>query len=505
MRAFLINLRSKIYDGDNSVNLSNVRYLPRWAVLTIDIIILACSLYVASFVLKKLDVGEIQAIVSYKKYLLVIGVNVLFMSMFRTFSGIIRHSTFIDLFKIFLSIICTAMVLISVNLISEYMLGHKLLRMSLILLYFGISFISLFVFRLVVKESYVLLKELNGNLYKSRILVLGIDEESVAIANAIIGNSSLPYVVDGFLTQRTDANQVHLLGKRVFTKKEIERLPKNETGIKGVLINKSALSKEELIEWSNLFFKKGLQIYKAPIVEELQGNEDKISIQNVQIEDLLNRKPIVIENKEVRNNHFQKQVLVTGGAGSIGSEIVRQVALFNPKLVVVLDQAETPLYDIELEMKESFPEVKFKFILADISNKDRIEDVFKQYQFSIVYHAAAYKHVPLIEENPHEAVLVNIQGSKNLALLASQYEVESFVMVSTDKAVNPTNVMGASKRAAELFVQALQNKEGNKTKYITTRFGNVLGSNGSVIPYFRKQIEKGGPVTILIQILFVIL
>lgn len=496
MRAFLINLRSKIYDGDNSVNLSNVRYLPRWAVLTIDIIILACSLYVASFVLKKLDVGEIQAIVSYKKYLLVIGVNVLFMSMFRTFSGIIRHSTFIDLFKIFLSIICTAMVLISVNLISEYMLGHKLLRMSLILLYFGISFISLFVFRLVVKESYVLLKELNGNLYKSRILVLGIDEESVAIANAIIGNSSLPYVVDGFLTQRTDANQVHLLGKRVFTKKEIERLPKNETGIKGVLINKSALSKEELIEWSNLFFKKGLQIYKAPIVEELQGNEDKISIQNVQIEDLLNRKPIVIENKEVRNNHFQKQVLVTGGAGSIGSEIVRQVALFNPKLVVVLDQAETPLYDIELEMKESFPEVKFKFILADISNKDRIEDVFKQYQFSIVYHAAAYKHVPLIEENPHEAVLVNIQGSKNLALLASQYEVESFVMVSTDKAVNPTNVMGASKRAAELFVQALQNKEGNKTKYITTRFGNVLGSNGSVIPYFRKQIEKGGPVTI---------
>ena len=188
--------------------------------------------------------------------------------------------------------------------------------------------------------------------------------------------------------------------------------------------------------------------------------------------------------------------MITGGAGSIGSEIVRQVAMSNPALVVVLDQAETPLYAIELELKESFPNVNFKFVLADISNINRLESVFEEYKFSVVYHAAAYKHVPLVEENPHEGVLVNIQGSKNLALLASKYKVDTFVMVSTDKAVNPTNVMGASKRAAELFVQALQNQPGNTTKFVTTRFGNVLGSNGSVIPYFKKQIEKGGPITI---------
>ena len=222
-------------------------------------------------------------------------------------------------------------------------------------------------------------------------------------------------------------------------------------------------------------------------------NEEKNSIL---IENLLDRRPILIENEEIKNKHFQKQILVTGGAGSIGSEIVRQIAIYNPDLIVIVDQAETPLYDIELEMGEYFPKVNFKFILADISNENRMEDIFAEHSFSIVYHAAAYKHVPIIEENPHAAVQVNIQGSKILALLSSKYRVDTFLMISTDKAVNPTNVMGASKRVAELFIQSLQNKKNSKTKFITTRFGNVLGANGSVVPYFRKQIDKGGPITI---------
>ena len=222
-------------------------------------------------------------------------------------------------------------------------------------------------------------------------------------------------------------------------------------------------------------------------------NEEKNSIL---IENLLDRRPILIENEEIKNKHFQKQILVTGGAGSIGSEIVRQIAIYNPDLIVIVDQAETPLYDIELEMGEYFPKVNFKFILADISNENRMEDIFAEHSFSIVYHAAAYKHVPIIEENPHAAVQVNIQGSKILALLSSKYQVDTFVMISTDKAVNPTNVMGASKRVAELFVQSLQNKKNNRTKFITTRFGNVLGANGSAVPYFIKQINKGGPITI---------
>ena len=187
---------------------------------------------------------------------------------------------------------------------------------------------------------------------------------------------------------------------------------------------------------------------------------------------------------------------MTGGAGSIGSKIVEKVALYNPSVLVVLDQAETPLYDIELEMRKKFPKLKLEFVIGDITNYDRLKFLFEKYRFSIVYHAAAYKHVPLVELNPNEGVLVNVLGTKNLALLSSEFKVETFVMVSTDKAVNPTNVMGATKRTAELYVQSLQKKEGNQTKYITTRFGNVLGSSGSVIPYFMKQIENGGPITI---------
>ena len=252
----------------------------------------------------------------------------------------------------------------------------------------------------------------------------------------------------------------------------------------------------ELDQWVTLFLEKGLKIYKAPTLQKMRSKLTGQAIRKLQIEDLLNRKPIKIENLEVCKRHSQKNVLVTGGAGSIGSEIVRQIARFNPALIVVLDQAETPLYDIELEMREKFPSVNFLFVMIDIVNRNRLEQLFSKFDFSMVYHAAAYKHVPLVEENPHEAVVTNVMGSMNLAELASKYHVNRFVMISTDKAVNPTNVMGATKRTAELYVQALQNVEGNTTKFITTRFGNVLGSNGSVIKLFQKQIQKGGPVTI---------
>jgi len=231
-------------------------------------------------------------------------------------------------------------------------------------------------------------------------------------------------------------------------------------------------------------------------MQKLRSKDIINNIKTIQIEDLLKRKQIKLDNLEVKKRHFQKTILVTGGAGSIGREIVKQVALLEPFQIVILDQSETPLYETELEMREMYPHINFKFVLADISNYSRLEPLFEKYNFSMVYHAAAYKHVPLVEDNPHEAVLVNVLGTKNLSLLASKYNVNRFVMVSTDKAVNPTNVMGASKRVAELFVQSLQNVEGNTTKFITTRFGNVLGSNGSVIPHFRKQIEKGGPITI---------
>lgn len=425
-------------------------------------------------------------------------VSILFMVAFRTYSGIIRHSTFIDLFKLFLATLCTT---ISVGVISfgvRVVEGFRMINMSIpfLAIFFATSFMLLFMFRLFVKEFFHIAREFRRSTLKKRILVLGIDEQSIAVARAILDNPNLPYHVSGFLTQRHDSKRAHLLGKPIFNREKIEDNTKEDLALDGILINKEMMSKEEMDSWVSLFLEKGFQVFKAPSVQKLRQNDYGMSIRNLQIEDLLNRKPIHIENEEVKRRHHDRSVLITGGAGSIGSEIVRQVAQFEPSVVVIVDQAETPLYEIELEMREKFPNIHFKFVLADISNRHRIEPLFQKYNFSMVYHAAAYKHVPLVEENPHEAILVNILGSKNLSTLASKYKVNRFVMISTDKAVNPTNVMGASKRAAELFVQALQNTEGNITKFITTRFGNVLGSNGSVIPHFKKQIEAGGPVTI---------
>lgn len=490
------SFKKKVYSGDNIVNLSDVRYLPRWVILLIDIGLLLFSIFLSFYIIQKLNVRGHEARPDYLKYLLIIGVNVLFMMLLKTYAGIIRHSTFIDLFKLLVASFLTALTIGVVNLAYFWSSGEKFLLTPFLIVYFAVSFILLFLFRLFVKEFFHLVREFRRSSLKKRILVLGIDEQSIAVARAILDNPSLPYSVQGFLTQRTDSVRAKLLGKPIFTKTKIESSEKEEIGIDGVLIIKEMMSKEEMNSWVNLFLEKDLQVFKAPSVQKLRESDIGTSIKNLQIEDLLNRKPIKLDNDEVKRRHFQKAILVTGGAGSIGSEIVRQVAQFDPSLIVVLDQAETPLYEIELEMREKYPHVDFRFVLADISNRHRIEPLFQKYQFAMVYHAAAYKHVPLVEENPHEAILVNILGSKNLSTLASKYQVNRFVMVSTDKAVNPTNVMGASKRGAELFVQALQNTSGNSTKFITTRFGNVLGSNGSVIPHFKKQIENGGPVTI---------
>jgi FlaA1/EpsC-like NDP-sugar epimerase len=330
---------------------------------------------------------------------------------------------------------------------------------------------------------------------KERVAVVGIGGASVSLANAIIHNPDHPYQLAGFISARSDSKKAMLLGHKIYNKKQFLKNDNLRERFDAVLI-KDMMTKREMEEWTALALENGLKVLKAPVANIIKEEDVVRGIRPLKIEDLLNRPAIKIEGEEVRSFHVNKTILVTGGAGSIGSEIVRQVAQLNSSLIVVVDQAESPLYELQLELLEKFPDQKFKFVLADISNYSRIEKLFDDHQFSIVYHAAAYKHVPLIEDNPHEAIFVNIGGTKNLALLSKRYNVNRFVMVSTDKAVNPTNVMGASKRTAELFVQSLQNSAENTTKFITTRFGNVLGSNGSVIPHFKKQIEKGGPVTI---------
>lgn len=494
--SLLEKFRRKIYSGDNIVNLTDVRYLPRWTILLFDLFISIVSIFFTYLILENLHIPMSSAFPLFLKFSLIAGINFIFMFLFRTYAGIIRHSTFIDLFKLLSASVLTVVAISIINIIVFAFTKKVLLTTAFLVMYFAISFFTFFMFRLFVKEFFHIAREFRRSTLKKRILVLGIDDEAVAVARAVLDNPSLPFQVTGFLTQRTDSKRASLLGKPIYLKNKIQEFSKDELAIDGVLVIKDALTKDEMNDWVTLFLEKDISIYKAPSLQKLKENDSGKSIKNLQIEDLLNRKPIKIENAEIKNTHYQKAILITGGAGSIGSEIVRQVAQFSPSLVVILDQAETPLYDMELEVRAFYPNINFKFILADISNRHRLEPLFIKYQFSMVYHAAAYKHVPLVEENPHEAVLVNVFGSKNVAMLSSKYNVDRFVMISTDKAVNPTNVMGASKRASELLIQALQNTEGNTTKFITTRFGNVLGSNGSVIPHFKKQIESGGPVTI---------
>lgn len=497
--SFRENLKNKIYSGDNLMSISDVRYLPRWVILFIDLFLTALAIFLSTYLIEKLSYSTESVFYNRSHmYVLILGVSVFFMFVFRTFSGIIRHSTFIDLFKLFLAALCTTSVIGALSFTYFFMTGFRMIHMSLpfLIIFFATSFMLLFLFRLFVKEFFHIVREFRRSSLRKRILVLGIDEQSVAVARAVLDNPSLPYHIVGFLTQRHDYKRANLLGKPIYSRARIEQSSKDSLLLDGILLVEEMMTKEEMNEWVNMFLEKDLQVFKSPSVQKLRSSELETSIRTLQIEDLLNRKPIQIENEDLKKRHQGKTILITGGAGSIGSEIVRQVATLEPELIVVLDQAETPLYDIEMEMVTKFPRIRFKFVLADISNLHRIEPLFQKYQFSMVYHAAAYKHVPLIEENPHEGVLVNILGTKNLSTLACKYRVNRFVMISTDKAVKPTNVMGASKRAAELFVQALQNTEGNGTKFITTRFGNVLGSNGSVIPHFKRQIAEGGPVTI---------
>jgi len=485
-----------LYNGDNIVKITELRYVPRWLVILIDILIVLFSILLSRIFLDNLDVKVNFPEYSVEKKFLLMGINILFMYVFKTYAGIIRHSTFFDFFKIILSSGSTLFTLLVLNYASELILEKPLYLYPNLFLYFLISVSFMFFFRMTTKQFFSLLIDIKGAPSKVRLAVVGVSEVSVALARAIMHNPNYPYHLAGFLTGRSDSKRAILLGHKIYNKDQFFTNQKLISQFDAVLLIKEIMTKQEIEEWMTLALDNGLKVLKAPMLSKMRDSDLVGGISNLQIEDLLNRKPIKIESEEVTSRHLDKTVLVTGGAGSIGSEIVRQVSQFNPSLIVVLDQAESPLYELELDLLEKFPHQKFKFILADISNSYRLEKVFETYQFSMVYHAAAYKHVPLIEDNPHEAIFVNILGTKNLALLSKKYRVNRFVMVSTDKAVNPTNVMGASKRTAELFVQSLQNSEGNVTKFITTRFGNVLGSNGSVIPHFRKQIEKGGPVTI---------
>jgi len=388
------------------------------------------------------------------------------------------------------------------NFLFELLFKEKAFLNTALFINIVLSFCGLFLYRVVVKQTFELyfLEKSENKLIKA--IIYGTDANAISVANALKFESPSRFKIVAFVDKNNQNASKRMLDLPILVQRKKLPALMRSVGAEAIVIADKGLSKEEKLVIIDQCLEFNYKVYTIPSVSDWE-NQKEISqkVKNIQIEDLLERDPIVLDNISISNQLNDKTILITGAAGSIGSEIVRQVLSFNPKKVIILDQAETPLHHISLEVEGIKCQTIIRSVITDIRNRSALERVFKQFRPQMVYHAAAYKHVPLMEENPSQAILTNVDGTKNLADLACQYGVNKFVMISTDKAVNPSNVMGASKRIAEKYVQSLhlkcrENNELYSTKFITTRFGNVLGSNGSVVPLFTKQIADGGPITI---------
>jgi len=486
-------------------HINNLSYLPRWIIVAIDIMVLAFSFTFTYMLFEGTALGYI--ITSHDFYFVggLIVVNIFFFWLFRTYSGIIRHSSYIDAIKLLFSQMSVLVFFLFFNLVFELYTGHKAFLNTALFINLVLSFCGLFLYRVIVKQTFELYFSEKTSTKLIRTVIYGTDANAISVANALKFETPSRFKIVGFVDKNNQNASKRMLDLPILIlRKKLPALMRS-VAAEGVIIADKSLSKEEQLIIVDQCLEFNYRVYTVPLISDWE-NQKEISqkVKNIQIEDLLERKPIVLDSKSISKQLKDKTILITGAAGSIGSEIVRQVLGFNPKMVIILDHAETPLHNLCLETLAMNSETKIVAVVADVRSKKALEKVFKSYSPHVVFHAAAYKHVPLMEENPAQAILTNIKGTKNLADLACKYHVKKFVMVSTDKAVNPSNVMGASKRIAEKYVQSLflknqrENNEGS-TKFITTRFGNVLGSNGSVVPLFTKQIAEGGPVTITHQ------
>lgn len=475
---------------------------PKWLVLVTDLAIVTISCLMTFRFNGGNPVDPLSPTISIA---IITGTYLLFSLIYGSYRYIIRLSAFEDTYRVaMLSLTSTALLLIS-GWTAEYLTGYSYMRGWNILTIGVFSFALMMTMRLALKYLYIFFN--SNRIVKTPVIMLGSSLTTLTIANVLKNETDGRYNPVAILSLSDRDIKSDLNGLPVYRYKadDIDSIFRH-FNCKTVVFNSSSIDtvREKM---ADTFLANGIKMLMINKIEEYDSDiaEKETTVtphmRDIKIEDLLGRDPIKNENPTIKQLISGQVIMITGAAGSIGSEIVRQTARFGAKEIVLVDQAETPMHEMQLEMEEKYPSVRIHLFVGDITNRDRMERAFEKYHPRYVYHAAAYKHVPMMERNPPEAVMTNVFGTKNLADLALKYGVEKFVMISTDKAVNPTNIMGATKRIAEIYVQSLfffasENDNRPVTQFITTRFGNVLGSNGSVIPRFRQQIENGGPVTV---------
>ncbi len=477
----------------------SAKVLPIWTILLIDVLIIVVSSLLAYALRYDFRSIFLESSTIDKTIVCTVIVNLVFFRIFRTYSNVLRFSSFIDIMRIFVSLtVSYALLMISSVLLSSYM-DVRLAPVSVFFMAYIISFAMMSCSRIVVKMFYELLN-FDGS-HSANVFIYGAKETGVNIAKALRVNLHNHYRLRGFIADEPELINKVMMGVKVFANDETLIDVLNDRDVHTIIISPAKMEELKRSDIADRLLAHNIKLMTAPPLSEWSGQTlNRTQLKEIQIEDLLQRNPIEIDIHKVASHLEGKRVMITGAAGSIGSEIMRQVASFNPYKLILVDQAETPLHDIRLELQNRWRDIDAETIIADISNATRMEDIFREYKPQYIFHAAAYKHVPMMEDNVSESIQINVYGTRTIADLAVKYGAEKFVMISTDKAVNPTNVMGCSKRICEIYVQSLakklQQKGGHVTQFITTRFGNVLGSNGSVIPRFRDQIQRGGPVTV---------
>lgn len=479
--------------------IQSLKILPRWIIILIDLGIFFFSVFLAYLLRFNFDLSAVEYSNPFPGMLTYFGLGALSLFVTGLYTGIIRYTSIQDGLRIVYTTTLTLVSAILINYLYLWNTRELLIPVSVIIISYFNTLIFLFYYRFAVKYIFSYYTQIIQK--KNNVVVFGAGKFGQATKHILEHDRSFNYKVVAFLEDDHRKIGKSIEGIRIYdARKKLTSILK-DFNAKEVIISIQNLTLDRKNEIVDECLKHHIKVRTVPPVEKwVRGELSMKQIQEVRIEDLLGRESIKLDNQHVRSQLYRKTIMITGAAGSIGSEIVRQALTYEPDTVILVDQAETPLFEIGMEINKVLHSVKVVHKIADVSNRRRMKRIFDEYHPQLVYHAAAYKHVPVMESNPSEAIICNIKGTKILADLSVKYAVEKFVMVSTDKAVNPTSIMGASKRIAEIYVQALsanlvQNLNYH-TRFITTRFGNVLGSNGSVIPLFKKQIQDGGPLTI---------